>query len=81
MATVQPRPLELDLLCQKLDADFSNRITGTGNSPEEKRSNFLSKAVAAFVLHEEADPGNLAPDFLPAKEILKHCGTAKLKRQ
>lgn len=50
----QPRPLELDLLCQKLDADYSQRITGTGQTPEARRSNFLSKAVAAFVLHEEA---------------------------
>lgn len=54
MTVAQSRPLELDLLCQKLDSDFSNRITGTGNSPEAKRSNFLSKAIAAFVLHEEA---------------------------
>jgi len=54
MATVIARPLELDLLCQKLDADYANRITGTGNTPESRRSNFLSKAIAAFVLHEDA---------------------------
>ena len=54
MAVAQARPLELDLLCQKLDADFSQRITGTGTTAEARRSNFLSKAVAAFVLHEEA---------------------------
>jgi hypothetical protein len=54
MATVVARPLELDLLCQKLDADYSTRITGTGNTPESRRSNFLSKAIAAFVLHEDA---------------------------
>lgn len=54
MATVLARPLELDLLCQKLYADYSSRITGTGNTPESQRSNFLSKAIAAFVLHEDA---------------------------
>lgn len=54
MATVLSRPLELDLLCQKLEADYSTRITGTGTTPESRRSNFLSKAIAAFVLHEDA---------------------------
>jgi hypothetical protein len=54
MATVPIRPLELDLLCQKLDADYSTLINGTGTSPESRRSNFLSKAIAAFVLHEAA---------------------------
>jgi len=54
MAYVPARPLELDLLCQKLDADYTDRITGTGTTPESRRSNFLSKAIAAFVLHEEA---------------------------
>lgn len=54
MAAVPIRPLELDLLCQKLDADYAAQITGTGKSPESRRSNFLSKAIAAFVLHEDA---------------------------
>lgn len=54
MATAVTRPIELDLLCQKLDADYSLRITGTGNNVEARRSNFLSKAIAAFVLHEDA---------------------------
>ncbi|CAJ9335917.1 abortive infection phage resistance protein [Burkholderia pseudomallei] len=54
MATILARPLEIELLCQKLDADYSHRITGTGNSPQSQRSNFLSKATAAFVLHEDA---------------------------
>lgn len=54
MVTAPIRPLELDLLCQKLDADYAARITGTGTSPESRRSNFLSKAIAAFVLHEAA---------------------------
>jgi hypothetical protein len=47
------RPLELDQLCHKLDADYSSRITGTGADETARRSNFLSKAIAAFVLHEE----------------------------
>lgn len=54
MAYIPARPLELDLLCQKIDADYADRITGTGNTPESRRSNFLSKAIAAFVLHEDA---------------------------
>jgi AIPR protein len=54
MATAPNRPLELDLLCQKLDADYSTRITGAGNNSDAQRSNFLSKAIAAFVLHEAA---------------------------
>jgi hypothetical protein len=54
MATVSIRPLELDLLCQKLDTDYAVLITGTGTSTESRRSNFLSKAIAAFVLHEAA---------------------------
>ncbi|ANE55069.1 AIPR family protein [Methylomonas sp. DH-1] len=54
MATAATRPIELDLLCQKLDADYSTRITGTGNDAAARRSNFFSKAIAAFVLHESA---------------------------
>ena len=52
MATV--RPLELDLLCRKFDEDYSTHIVGTGTTPDSRRSNFLSKALAAFVLHEDA---------------------------
>ncbi|WP_029046416.1 AIPR family protein [Cupriavidus sp. amp6] len=62
----QPRPLELDLLCQRLDADFAARIVGTGTSPEAQRSNFYSKAVAAFVLCEEA---GATPDDAVAASI------------
>jgi hypothetical protein len=54
MPTSIHRPLELDLLCQKLHTDYSTRITGTGTDENAQRSNFLSKAIAAFVLHEEA---------------------------
>ncbi len=60
----QPRPLELDLLCQKLDTDFSTFINGIGDSQAAKRSNFLSKAIAAFVLHEEA--GATIPEAVEA---------------
>ncbi len=54
MAAALARPLELDLLCQKLDADFGERIAPVGAGPNARRSNFLSRAIAAFVLHEEA---------------------------
>lgn len=54
MAMGPIRPLELDLLCPKLDADYAAHITGTGTTPDSRRSNFLSKAIAAFVLHEAA---------------------------
>lgn len=54
MAVNLARPLELDLLCRKLDNDFSTLIVGTGTDDNARRSNFLSKAVAAFVLHEAA---------------------------
>ncbi|MGV3467944.1 AIPR family protein [Limnobacter sp.] len=54
MAANLARPLELDLLCRKLDNDFSTLIVGTGTDDNARRSNFLSKAVAAFVLHEAA---------------------------
>lgn len=54
MSALLGRPLELDLLCQKLEADYSGRISGTGNTPESRNANFLSKAIAAFVLHEDA---------------------------
>lgn len=66
MATDQPRPLELDLLCQKLDADFAARITGIGTTPQTRRSNFYSKAIAAFVLCEEA---GATPDEAAAASI------------
>lgn len=36
----QHRPLELELLCQKLDEDFVNQIAGTGASPAARQSNF-----------------------------------------
>jgi hypothetical protein len=53
-ATAAARPLEIELLCGKLDADYAARIQGVGNSPEARRNNFLSRAIAAFVLHEDA---------------------------
>ena len=54
MAQERTKPLELELLCEKLNQDFSHQITGEGQNDESKRRNFLSKAIAAFVLHEEA---------------------------
>lgn len=54
MAANLARPLELDLLCRKLDSDYASLIAGIGTDDNAKRSNFLSKAVAAFVLHEAA---------------------------
>ncbi|KIO50513.1 abortive phage infection protein [Nitrosospira sp. NpAV] len=48
------RPLELTLLCARLDEFFAERIIGTGQTDEARRSNFLSKAIAAFVLYEDA---------------------------
>ncbi|MDX2352595.1 AIPR family protein [Stutzerimonas xanthomarina] len=50
----QHRPLELELLCQKLDEDFVNQIAGTGASPAARQSNFYSKAIAAFLLCKAA---------------------------
>lgn len=64
MAVNLARPLELDLLCRKLDADYSALIVGTGVNDNARRSNFLSKAVAAFVLHEAA--GASAADAVAA---------------
>ena len=53
MAQERVKPLELELLCEKLNHDFSGKITGQGQNDESKRRNFISKAIAAFVLHEE----------------------------
>lgn len=53
MAQKRPRPLELELLCQKLECDYA-KIVGIGNDETAKKRNFLSKAIAAFILHEDA---------------------------
>jgi len=66
MASTQPRPLELDLLCRKLDNDFSAFIIGRGSDAEARRSNFYSKAIAAFLLCEEA---GATPDQAVAASI------------
>jgi hypothetical protein len=57
-----PTPLELSLLCTKLDNMFGNLITGIGDNPDQQKSNFYSKAVAAYVLVHEtgATPGQAA---------------------
>ncbi|MFC0308745.1 hypothetical protein ACFFHK_03360 [Gallibacterium trehalosifermentans] len=54
MARERIIPLELDLLCQKLEQDYWDKINASGKDEEARKSNFLSKAIAAFVLHEEA---------------------------
>lgn len=50
----QGLPLELGLLIGLLDNTFEPLIICTGNNEEARRSNFLSKAVAAFILVQEA---------------------------
>ncbi|MHB0764826.1 AIPR family protein [Stutzerimonas sp. NM35] len=50
----QYRPLELEQLCQKFDQDFAHLIKGIGHDDTARRSNFCSKAIAAFVLCAEA---------------------------
>ena len=50
----QGTPLEVSLLVDMLDNTYGELIVGTGNNEEARRSNFLSKAVAAFVLQKEA---------------------------
>ena len=47
-------PLELTLLIETLNNEFGELITGEGHSEEARNRNFLSKAVAAFVLEQEA---------------------------
>ncbi len=54
MAQERATPLELELLKGKLKSDFSQKIRGLGHDVTAKERNFLSKAIAAFVLHEEA---------------------------
>lgn len=50
----QGQPLELQLLNQALDKEFRQIIQGVGNNDVARRSNFLSKAIAAFVLTRQA---------------------------
>jgi len=50
----QPIPLELTLLEQALDREFAGLIIGVGTDVVDRRRNFLSKAVAAYVLLQEA---------------------------
>lgn len=50
----QGSPLELQLLIQALDSEFGPLIQGTGNDAAALRSNFLSKAIAAFALVSKA---------------------------
>jgi hypothetical protein len=50
----QPAPLELSLLVTALDEEFGTLITGVGKTDDDRRKNFLSKAVGAFSLGHEA---------------------------
>ncbi len=50
----QGTPLELRLLTESLDNEFGALITGIGANDDARRNNFLSKAIAAFVLTHEA---------------------------
>ena len=50
----QEAPLELQLLTGLLDSTFGELIEGIGNDAAARRSNFLSKAIAAFLLVQEA---------------------------
>lgn len=61
-----PTPLELSLLCTKLDSMFGSLITGIGHNPDQQKSNFYSKAVAAYVLVHETDA---TPDHAAAASI------------
>ncbi len=47
-------PLELSLLIDTLNKEFGALITGKGHNEQARNNNFLSKAVAAFVLVHEA---------------------------
>lgn len=51
---IQTIPLELTFLSEALDAVFGALIIGTGNGVLEQKRNFYSKAVAAYVLVQEA---------------------------
>ncbi len=53
MATLV-RPLELEVLCDKLRADYGSLIQGFGAGEEERRRNFLTRALPAFVLVSQA---------------------------
>lgn len=48
------RPLELELLCRHLDAEFGPLIQGNGTNDVERQRNFYSRALPAFVLTQRA---------------------------
>ncbi|EQC01862.1 AIPR family protein [Photorhabdus temperata] len=48
------KPHELIQLCELLDARFGGKIIGTGTDANAKHRNFYSKALAAYVLIQEA---------------------------
>jgi hypothetical protein len=54
--------LELEVLCQRLQADFGAAIQGQGANDAERQRNFYSRALPAFVLTRQAgaDAGQAA---------------------
>lgn len=48
------RPLEIELLCQLLDAEFSALIQGQGADDVARKRNFYTRALPAFVLTRQA---------------------------
>jgi AIPR protein len=44
-------PFELEHVRVRLEQDFTGLIVGTGNSEEDQKRNFRSKALAAFAVH------------------------------
>jgi hypothetical protein len=48
------RPLEIEVLCTRLQADFGALIAGQGNSDVERERNFRTRALPAFVLVQRA---------------------------
>ena len=70
----QGPPLELSLLIGLLDNTFGQLIAGTGISNDARRSNYLSKAVAAFVLQQTGRPLS-TPEKVPGCIVLMEVRT------
>jgi AIPR protein len=48
------RPLEIEVLCTRLQADFGALIAGQGNNNVERERNFYTRALPAFLLVQRA---------------------------
>lgn len=48
------RPLEIEVLCARLQADFGTLIVGQGNNEVERERNFRTRALPAFLLVQRA---------------------------